>query len=87
MKSLKKSVPQIYNYLQLIKGPHRKMRFISEYMDGVRMGRNDEGPLLTKILQVEKGRLIVDYESRVHIFGRSTELFGARKIENENCRR
>ncbi len=56
-------------------------------MDGVRMGRNDEGPLLAKILQVEKGRLIVDYESRVHIFGRSTELFGARKIENENCRR
>jgi hypothetical protein len=46
---------------------------------------SDEGSLLVEILQVDGGRLIIDYESRAHIFGRSAKLFGARKIENENC--
>ncbi len=38
IKNLKLSLLQIYNYLQLIKGPQRKMGFINIYMDGVRMG-------------------------------------------------
>jgi hypothetical protein len=38
-----------------------------------------EGSLLAEILQVEGGRSIVDYESRVCIFGRSAKLFGTKK--------
>jgi hypothetical protein len=48
---------------------------------------SDEGSLLAEILQVDGGRLVVDYESKAHIFGRSAKLFGARKTKNENCRR
>jgi hypothetical protein len=48
---------------------------------------SDEGSLLAEILQVDGGRLSIDYESRAHIFGRSVELFRVRKTNNENCRR
>ncbi len=46
---------------------------------------SDEGSLLVEILQVDGGRLVDDYESKAHIFGRSAKLFGARKTKNENC--
>jgi len=36
-----------------------------------------------KILQADGRRLVVDYESKAHIFGRNVKLFGIRKIENE----
>jgi hypothetical protein len=48
---------------------------------------SDEGSLLVKILQVDGGRLIANYESIAHIFGRSAKIFGARKIKNENCKK
>jgi hypothetical protein len=38
-------------------------------------------------LQVDGRRSIIDYESRTCIFGRSVELFGARKTKNENSKR
>jgi hypothetical protein len=37
IRCLKLSLPQISSYLQLIKGPERKMRLISGNMDGVRV--------------------------------------------------
>jgi len=48
---------------------------------------SDEGSLLVEILQVDGGRLVLNYESKAHIFGRSAKLFGARKTKNENCMR
>jgi hypothetical protein len=48
---------------------------------------SDEGYLLAKILQVERGRSIANYESRAHIFGRSVGFFGTRKIENGNYKK
>jgi hypothetical protein len=48
---------------------------------------SDEGSLLAEILQADGGRSAADYESRAHIFGRSAELFGARKTENEDSSR
>jgi hypothetical protein len=35
-------------------------------------------------LQGGGGRLVVDYENKIHIFGRNVKLFGTRKIKNEN---
>ncbi len=40
---------------------------------------SDEGSLLLEILQAYGGRSVVDYESRVRIFGRNAKLFGAKK--------
>jgi hypothetical protein len=48
---------------------------------------SDEGSLLAEILQAVGGRSATDYQSRALIYGRSAELFGARKTENEDCRR
>ncbi len=48
---------------------------------------SDEGSLLAEILQADGGRSAADYESRARIFGRSAELFGARKTESEDSRR
>ncbi|KAH9553191.1 hypothetical protein CY35_09G105600 [Sphagnum magellanicum] len=48
---------------------------------------SDEGSLLAEIRQADGGRSVADYESRACIFGRSAELFGARKTENEDSSR
>jgi hypothetical protein len=84
IRSLKLSLHQISSYLQLLKGPQRK-RLISGNMDGVRVGVM-KVPYLQKYCKLEEGQSATDYESRAHIFGRSAELFGARKTENEDCR-
>jgi hypothetical protein len=38
---------------------------------------SDEGSLLVEMLQADGRRSIVDYESKICIFGRSVKLFGA----------
>jgi hypothetical protein len=48
---------------------------------------SDESSLLAEILQADGGKSAADYESRARIFGRSAELFGARKTESEDSRR
>jgi hypothetical protein len=58
-----------------------------KHIDGWNENGSDEGSSLAKILQVDGGRLVIDYGSRAHIFRRSVQLFGIKKTENENCRR
>ncbi len=60
---------------------------VYKYIYGWNEDGSDEGSLLAEMLQVDGRRLVVNYESRAHIFGRSAKFFGARKIENENYRR
>jgi hypothetical protein len=60
---------------------------IQLYVIDQRTSKDDEGSLLVEILQIDGGRSVANYESRACIFGRSVELFGTRKIENENCRK
>jgi hypothetical protein len=60
---------------------------IQLYVIDQRTSKDDEGSLLVEILQIDGGRSVANYESRACIFARSVELFGTRKIENENCRK
>jgi hypothetical protein len=48
---------------------------------------SDKGSLLVDLLQVDGGRSVANYENRTYIFGRNAKLLGAKKTENENCRR
>ncbi len=60
---------------------------VDKWIYGWSENGSDEGSLLVEILQIDGRRPITDYESRAHTFGRSVELFGARKTKNENCRK
>jgi hypothetical protein len=61
IRSLKLSLPQTYSYLELIKGPQRKMRLISGNMDGVRVRVGVmRVPYLQKyVKQMEEGQLLI----------------------------
>ncbi len=59
IRSLKLSLPQTYSYLELIKGPQRKMRLISRNMDGVRVGVMKVPCLQKYCKQMEEGQLLI----------------------------
>ncbi len=59
IRCLKLSLLQIYIYLQLIKGPQRKMKLINKNMDGVRMGMMKVPYLQKYNKQMEEGQLLI----------------------------